>query len=72
MYPEISCWDCKNCNANESCYYDEIKKIQIKIKEQIKNNYIDQMSCASLFDFKTILQNVNTKNHFLLYNIMNS
>jgi len=44
-FPKISCWDCRNCSANKSCYYDEIKKIQIKIKEQIKNNYIDQMSC---------------------------
>lgn len=50
-YEKLSCWNCKQCNLKEHCHYEGIKQLHMKLKREMKKNYIDQMNLRDVFKF---------------------
>lgn len=50
-YGFLNCWDCGQCIFKEHCSYQQIREIQMKLKEHYSKNPINQMKVSKIFDF---------------------
>ncbi|EJO5348005.1 YcaO-like family protein [Clostridium botulinum] len=46
-FGDLNCFNCSNCDFNETCYYCKLEKIHIKIKDIYSKNCINQLNNKS-------------------------
>ncbi|MHA2602786.1 MAG: YcaO-like family protein [Candidatus Thorarchaeota archaeon SMTZ1-83] len=45
----VACWNCRACHLEEHCSYRRIKDLQIKLKDRMAQNPLDQSSLSNIF-----------------------